>query len=1122
MFTGIIQTTCFIKFISNNRLFIDTKNNVFWKSVKDGDSISINGVCLTITFDDILMKNFAVFDLSNETISVSTLNIENYQLNIFFNCNVEKSLRYLDYLGGHIVSGHVEKTGIIHEIVNFDNCMDIIVKIAGDNRNKIRYKGSIAINGVSLTIADLNFNNIDTFIRISLIPTTIKQTIFNTIKQYDLVNIEWNHQEQNNANIDINVYLMERAIQLGEKGRETAQFNPWVGCVFSTPQGEIIGEGYHHSAGSDHAERVAYLNALELGNEKLIKDCNVYITLEPCSHYGRTPPCDQLLIDLQVGKVFIACNDPDPITSGKGIINLEQNGIIVQQNLCIEKATESLKAYFYQRKTGMPYTIAKIAVSIDGMYCFNDYSSQWITGELAREHGRLLRTTSQAIIVGTNTLLYDNPQLNVRIPGYTGKQPIVVVLDRTGDFQENNSNLNVFKNKNTIVFKKLDCNLKNVLQTLASKYGVLQCLIEGGAILQSSFLKEHFLNEFHIYRANCIIGNKGLNLGQFIEIPMLSMKPQWKLLNTEIIGHDILEKYAIIAPLLEDVKITTCISKCIQQKSLYDTIEDALEYIKIGKPIIVMDNEDRENEGDIMIPAQFITTEQMALIIRNTTGIVCASMPPEWASQKGLPLMTTNEDPLNTAFTITCDSKNTHTGVSAFERVQTMKVLSDPLSPSTMLKKPGHIFPLIAKNLLDRQGHTEAGVTLCQLAGLNPVMVLAELQKENGDMMRRDDCLAFAKEHDMKIITTEQLLAYYLTPKCMLLAETNIYLNGYEGVWKFSTFHSDNINFPHRVLMKGDCGIDDYIPIRIHSECFTGDVLGSCLCDCGEQLKLSKDYINSHDKGIIIFPSNHEGRGIGLTNKIKAYNLMQRDSTIDTYSANCILGFKDDTRSFDDCVNILKKLVPFRKITLLTKNPDKINNMTSFFHVKSEPLLVLPNKYNTDYQSIKNKKHVQVGFKKEPIHYMSNLPDKSVIQSATLKICIIKAQWHNLLINPFIDEYINKLIELGVNIDDISQHIVPGTYEIVSAVKDLIKTNKYNAIFCMGILIKGDTLHFETVLNSVNNGLSQLQLQYDTPIINNILSCFNDEQVIERTSVESELILSLAITTLYMALKKYL
>lgn len=1121
MFTGIITKCGIVKFINPSKIIINSSDKNYWKDVKDGDSIAIDGVCLTVVIDN----NDYYFNVSEETKKITSLNDKNYELNKEFFVNVEKSIQSKDYLGGHILYCHVHDYGIIDEIIKFENnYMDVWIKLNNNCNDKIRYKGSIAINGISLTIAEIKKTSDFTFIRVALIPSTIEKTTCKTFYINQKVNIEYNILEQQfskNVKVETDDVLMERAIELGELGRCTAKYNPWVGCVFATPDGEILGEGYHFTAGEDHAEVVAYKNVIKNGNLDLVKGCNVYITLEPCDHVGRTPSCSDFLVELNVSKVFIACNDPDPITSGKGITKLKNNGITVIENFCRELALKSLKSYLYQREAGIPYTIAKIGISLDGKYCFDDYTSQWITGPDAREHGHSLRSQSQAIIVGTNTIIQDDPNLTVRLPNYKGNQPLCVILDRNGDFKEKYPKLNIFKNNNFIIFQgKKECNLENVLKKLSKEYGVIQCLIEGGGVLQSSFLKENLINEVYLYRGNCIIGNKGINWCNNLEISELGVKPHWQLINVEKLGNNILEQYKIISLLSQSIKL---INNFLQKsETKFDDIEDAIEYIKNGKAIIVMDNENRENEGDIMIPAQFIKNDQMALMIRNTTGIICTSMTKEWAESKGLEQMTINTDPLGTAFTVTCDAKVTTTGVSSLERVQTVRLLSDPAVSENSFKRPGHIFPLVAKDFMMRQGHTEAGVVLCQLAHLNPVMVLAELQKENGEMMRRDDCYEFAKKNDMKIITTEKLLEYYLKSHCKMLAETDIYLR-IGDKWKFSSWRSDDINFPHRVLIKGDCNVDDYVSVRIHSECFTGDVLGSKMCDCGDQLNKSMEYIADKGKGVIIFPANHEGRGIGLTNKIKAYDLMQRDKSIDTYEANCILGFKEDERSFDDCINILKEIIPCSKINLLTKNPDKINILSKYFtKIKSEPLIIESNEHNNNYLTVKKEKQLDIGFMKEPLHYMKNLPVPDIVAKAQLKICILKANWHSKLIDPFVDVYINKLEELGIDKKLIAISNVPGCNEIILAIKNLIASRKYDAIFCMGILIKGETLHFENVLNYINTSLSQLQLNCNIPIINNILSCLNEEQAVSRTRKDSELSLSLAITTIYMAMKKYM
>ena len=381
----------------------------------------------------------------------------------------------------------------------------------------------------------------------------------------------------------------------------------------------------------------------------------------------------------------------------------------------------------------------------------------------------------------------------------------------------------------------------------------------------------------------------------------------------------------------------------------------ALESYRAGGLVIVTDDETRENEGDLIVRADLITPEQTAFIVRHTTGILCVAMTEASARRLDLPRMVErNEDQRGTAFTVSVDLKaGITTGVSAAERTMTIHALADESSTAETFARPGHIFPLIAHRelLSGRTGHTEAGVVLSLLVKAPAFAVLAEIVDEDGAMMRGSKLARFAEQHQIPMITVAELSALAterrVTSKFEGPALNWAELPTAEGQWQIATF--DALKFREHVILKYGSGINP--KIRIHSECFTGDVLGSQRCDCGEQLALSREIIAAHGSGYIIYLRDHEGRAIGLDKKIQAYQL--QDQGLDTVDANISLGLPVDGREWADAIDILKTL-GIQNFTLLTNNPEKVENLTDAgFRVEIEILEVTINRNNKRYLQTK-------------------------------------------------------------------------------------------------------------------------------------------------------------------------
>jgi 3,4-dihydroxy 2-butanone 4-phosphate synthase/GTP cyclohydrolase II len=394
---------------------------------------------------------------------------------------------------------------------------------------------------------------------------------------------------------------------------------------------------------------------------------------------------------------------------------------------------------------------------------------------------------------------------------------------------------------------------------------------------------------------------------------------------------------------------------------MMSNLQRALDAYKNGDLIIVTDDADRENEGDLMILAEKATPEKVAFMVRHTTGILCVAMTQERARQLHLPLMVEeNQDSKKTAFTVSVDYKpGITTGVSAQERSNTVRALADLSSVASDFIRPGHVFPLIADNggLAARGGHTEAGVALSQIVGAQPLCLLSEIVNDDGSMARGQSLEAFATEHSIPVISVEDLKSYVASNPIVPSQSTTQFtfewaqLPQRTGMWTIATFPGLRQR-EHAVIAFGSSG--DLPMVRIHSECFTGDVIHSQRCDCGEQLEQSINLIQAHGHGYIIYLRDHEGRGIGLTEKIKAYQL--QDQGMDTIDANLHLGHEIDARDWNDAIAIVKAL-QLTSVQLLTNNPNKVAALKNAgITVTQKPLVIVSNKFNEKYLATKEAK----------------------------------------------------------------------------------------------------------------------------------------------------------------------
>ncbi|MBE6329104.1 MAG: bifunctional 3,4-dihydroxy-2-butanone-4-phosphate synthase/GTP cyclohydrolase II [Paludibacteraceae bacterium] len=389
-----------------------------------------------------------------------------------------------------------------------------------------------------------------------------------------------------------------------------------------------------------------------------------------------------------------------------------------------------------------------------------------------------------------------------------------------------------------------------------------------------------------------------------------------------------------------------------------NTIEEAIEDFRQGKFLIVVDDEDRENEGDFVVAAELITEEQINFMLKEGRGVLCAPITLSRCKELDLEMQVQNNTSmLGTPFTVTVDKlEGCSTGVSVSDRAATIRALADPNSTPQTFGRPGHINPLYAqdKGVLRRAGHTEAAVDLARLAGLQPAAALIEIMNDDGSMARMPQLIEKSKQFGIKIISIRDLIAYRLKSESLIEKGETVHLPTKYGDFKLTPFRQVSNGQEHIVLAKGEWKKDEAILVRVHSSCATGDIFGSLRCECGEQLKVALERIEKEGKGILVY-MNQEGRGIGLMKKIEAYKLQEKG--MDTVDANVHLGFQPDERDYGVGAHILREM-GVSKMKLMTNNPVKRIGLESFGLeiVENVPIEIKPNKYNEFYMRTKKER----------------------------------------------------------------------------------------------------------------------------------------------------------------------
>lgn len=387
-------------------------------------------------------------------------------------------------------------------------------------------------------------------------------------------------------------------------------------------------------------------------------------------------------------------------------------------------------------------------------------------------------------------------------------------------------------------------------------------------------------------------------------------------------------------------------------------IEDAIQDIKDGKFVIVVDDEDRENEGDFICAAEKITTEMVNFMLKHGRGVLCAPIVEERCDELELEMQVVNNTSIHsTPFTVSVDKLDgCTTGVSAKDRTATFRALANPESKPDTFGRPGHIFPLKArtKGVLRRAGHTEAAVDLARIAGLYPVGALIEIMNDDGTMARLPQLFDIADKFDLKIISISDLIAYRIRTESLIEKGVEVDMPTAHGHFKLIPFRQISNGLEHIALIKGDWKPDEPVLVRMHSSCMTGDIFGSMRCECGEQLHKAMELIEKEGKGAVVY-MNQEGRGIGLMNKIKAYKLQEEG--MDTVDANLHLGFNADERDYGVGAQILRE-IGVSKIRLMTNNPKKRIGLEAYglSIVENVPIEIMPNKYNAFYMQTKKER----------------------------------------------------------------------------------------------------------------------------------------------------------------------
>ena len=556
-----------------------------------------------------------------------------------------------------------------------------------------------------------------------------------------------------------------------------------------------------------------------------------------------------------------------------------------------------------------------------------------------------------------------------------------------------------------------------------------------------------------------------------------------------------------------------------------DDVDRAIKDIAAGRPVVVVDDENRENEGDIIFAASLATPELLAFMIRYTSGVICVPMRQTELDRLQLPQMTShNTEHHRTAFTLSVDARaGISTGISAADRARTIRTLADPAATAADLARPGHVFPLryAEGGVLRRAGHTEAAVDLARLAGLPEAGVLAEVVNDDGTMARLPELREFANTHDLALISIAQLIEHRRRNERQLSRQAQTRIPNAYGQWQAFGYRHEIDGTEYMALVLGDVAGPDVLT-RLHSECLTGDVFGSQRCDCGAQLEAAMAAISAEGRGVVLYLRGHEGRGVGLLSKLQAYEL--QDAGADTVDANTELGLPVDAREYSAGAQMLADL-GVRSVRLLTNNPDKVSGLVGggVDITARVPLASAITPYNLRYLLTKRDKlghqiqdldeaergvlrpSVPLNGRAAPLHPVgtrrvgigvsgAGSPGAGAVDAAGLSLAIVATRWHREITDSLVARGTAAAIACGVPDPVVLR--VPGAIELPVVAAELAR--HHDAVACLGVVIRGGTPHFEYVCDSVTAGLTRVALDTRTPIGNGVLTCDTVESARDR------------------------